>query len=66
MIACFYVYCLVDLVVLGHFLPSRMKAMTVPMNLKIHFFIVLEAATAVSLMVYVGFLHWRQHVGRDL
>jgi len=54
-----YIYCFLNMVVLGHYLPSRMSAMTSPMTLKIHFFILFEAATALILMIHVGLLHRR-------
>jgi hypothetical protein len=53
-----YVYCLLNLVVLGHYLPSRLRAGFWGYDLKIHFLIWLEALTALALLAYVVRLHW--------
>jgi hypothetical protein len=53
-----YVYCLLNLVVLGHYLPSRLRAGFWGYDLKIHFLIWLEALTALALLAYVVKLHW--------
>src|SRR5574341_1223713 len=44
-----YTYCLLNLVVLGHYLPSRLRGDFLDYSLKVHFFICLEAITALAL-----------------
>jgi hypothetical protein len=53
-----YIYCLLNLVVLGHYLPSRLRGGFWDYDLKIHFLIWLEAFTALALLAYVVKLHW--------
>jgi hypothetical protein len=53
-----YIYCLLNLAVLGHYLPSRMCGGFWDYDLKIHLLIWLEALTASALLAYVVKLHW--------
>jgi hypothetical protein len=52
-----YIYCLLNLTALGHYLPSRLRGGFWSYSFKIHFFIWLEALTALVLLAYVVKLH---------
>jgi hypothetical protein len=61
-----YIYCLLNLVVLGHYLPSRLRGGFWDYDFKIHFLIWLEALTALALLAYVVKLHWWSSQVREM
>jgi hypothetical protein len=46
----FYLYCIMNLIALGHYLPSRLRGGFMNYGFEIHLFIWLEAATALVLL----------------
>jgi hypothetical protein len=63
-----YAYCLLNMVVLGHYTPSRLRDGFWGYSLKIHAFIWLEAITAIVLLAYVVKLHrfWARSISTRL
>jgi hypothetical protein len=61
-----YIYCLLNLFVLGHYIPSRLRGGFWGYDFKIHFLIWLEALTALALLAYVVKLHWRSSRVREM
>lgn len=53
----FYIYCLLNAVVLGHYTPSRLRGDFWDYGFKIHALIWLEAITAMALLAYIIKLH---------
>jgi hypothetical protein len=56
-----YVYCLMNMVVFGHYLPSRSHGMLMSIPLSVHATILFEGLSALVLMLYVMRLHLRFH-----
>lgn len=53
----FYLYCLLNLAVLGHYLRAPFSTI----SFEIHAFIIFETVTAVALAAYVARMHWLDH-----
>jgi hypothetical protein len=54
-----YIYIAMNLVVLGHYLPSRLRGSFFAVDPSVHFTILFEALSAVMLTAYVPLLHYR-------
>ena len=50
----FYIYCLLNIAVLGHYLRAPFSTI----SFKVHLFIILETVTTVGLAAYVARMHW--------
>lgn len=53
----FYIYCLLNMVVLGHYTPSRLRGDFWDYSFKVHALIWIEVITAMALLAYVIKLH---------
>jgi hypothetical protein len=57
----FYIYCVMNLVVVGHYTQTRLQGSVFDYEFKVHLFIWLEVVTALALLIYVVRLHWADH-----
>ena len=54
-----YIYCAMNLVVLGHYLPSRLRGSFFGVDSSVHFTILFEVFSALVLYAYTLVLHYR-------